>query len=106
MNDPSPGRCDATRQVPTGSSPEHPEEGQRPQIPPAAANLRPVSFDVAIIGCGRVGLSLALAFADQGLRTIGIDTDSERLDAVQSGPDAVRRTAGRQLTGVYRRGDS
>ncbi len=55
----------------------------RPQ--PAAANLRPVSFDVAIIGCGRVGLPLALAFADQGLRTIGIDTDGERLDAVQSG---------------------
>jgi len=44
-----------------------------------------VSFDVAIIGCGRVGLPLALAFADQGLRTIGIDTDGERLDAVQSG---------------------
>ncbi len=65
-----------------------------------------MSFDVAIIGCGRVGLPLALAFADQGLRTIGIDTDSERLDAVQSGPDAVRRAVGRQLTGVYRRGDS
>ncbi len=44
-----------------------------------------MSFDVAIIGCGRVGLPLALAFADQGLRTIGIDTDGERLDAVQSG---------------------
>ncbi len=32
-----------------------------------------------------MGLPLALAFADRGLRTIGIDTDGERLSAVQSG---------------------
>jgi UDP-N-acetyl-D-mannosaminuronic acid dehydrogenase len=44
-----------------------------------------MSSDVAIIGCGRVGLPLALAFADSGLRTIGIDTDAERLAAVRSG---------------------
>jgi UDP-N-acetyl-D-mannosaminuronic acid dehydrogenase len=43
-----------------------------------------MSYDVAIIGCGRVGLPLALAFADRGLRTIGIDTDAERLAAVRS----------------------
>jgi UDP-N-acetyl-D-mannosaminuronic acid dehydrogenase len=43
-----------------------------------------MSHDVAIIGCGRVGLPLALAFADRGLRTIGIDNDRERLDAVRS----------------------
>lgn len=40
-------------------------------------------YDVAIIGCGRVGLPLALAFADSGLRTIGIDNDVARLDAVR-----------------------
>ena len=40
-------------------------------------------YDVAIIGCGRVGLPLALAFADAGLRTIGIDNDQGRLDAVR-----------------------
>ena len=43
------------------------------------------SYDVAIIGCGRVGLPLALAFADAGLRTIGIDNDLARLDAVRDG---------------------
>jgi UDP-N-acetyl-D-mannosaminuronic acid dehydrogenase len=43
-----------------------------------------MSHDVAIIGCGRVGLPLALAFADRGLRTIGIDKDAERLGAVRS----------------------
>jgi UDP-N-acetyl-D-mannosaminuronic acid dehydrogenase len=44
-----------------------------------------MEHDVAIIGCGRVGLPLALAFADRGLRTIGIEIDPERLEAVRSG---------------------
>ncbi len=41
--------------------------------------------DVAVIGCGRVGLPLALAFADHGLRTLGIDNDPARLAAVRAG---------------------
>src|SRR5215218_5831044 len=49
------------------------------------ASLRwPMEHDVAIIGCGRVGLPLALAFADRGLRTIGIEIDPARLKAVRS----------------------
>ena len=44
-----------------------------------------MSLDVAIIGCGRVGLPLALAFADLGLNTLGVDTDPERLSAVAEG---------------------
>ena len=40
---------------------------------------------MAIIGCGRVGLPLALAFADHGLDTIGIDVDADRLSALQDG---------------------
>src|SRR3954452_6057794 len=43
-----------------------------------------MEHDVAIIGCGRVGLPLALAFADRGLRTIGIEIDPERLAAGRS----------------------
>jgi len=34
-----------------------------------------MEHDVAIIGCGRVGLPLALAFADRGLRVIGVDLE-------------------------------
>jgi UDP-N-acetyl-D-mannosaminuronic acid dehydrogenase len=41
-------------------------------------------YDVAVIGLGRVGLPLALAFADAGLRVLGIDNDPERLEAVRS----------------------
>ena len=37
------------------------------------------SRDVAVIGCGRVGLPLARAFADRGLRVVGVDKDPARL---------------------------
>src|SRR3954447_18809206 len=43
-----------------------------------------MEHDVAIIGCGRVGLPLALAFADRGLRTIGIEIDPGRVAAVRA----------------------
>jgi UDP-N-acetyl-D-mannosaminuronic acid dehydrogenase len=41
-------------------------------------------YDVAVIGLGRVGLPLALAFADAGLRVLGIDNDPDRLEAVRA----------------------
>ncbi len=40
-------------------------------------------YDVAIIGCGRVGLPLALSFAEAGLKVLGVDADEERLAAVR-----------------------
>ncbi len=43
------------------------------------------THDVAVIGCGRVGLPLALAFADRGLRTIGVDNNAALLGAVREG---------------------
>ena len=39
--------------------------------------------DVAVIGLGRIGLPLAISFADRGLRVLGIDKDPERLQAVR-----------------------
>ncbi len=41
--------------------------------------------DVSVIGLGRVGLPLALSFADRGLRVLGIDNDPVRLDALREG---------------------
>ena len=38
--------------------------------------------DVSIIGLGRVGLPLALCFADRGVSVLGVDVDPERLAAV------------------------
>src|SRR4051794_1413752 len=44
-----------------------------------------MDYDVAVIGLGRVGLPLALCFADRGLRVLGIDKDPERTSAVGDG---------------------
>jgi UDP-N-acetyl-D-mannosaminuronic acid dehydrogenase len=44
-----------------------------------------MEHDVAIVGLGRVGLPLALTFADAGLRVLGIDSDPVRLGAVREG---------------------
>jgi UDP-N-acetyl-D-mannosaminuronic acid dehydrogenase len=41
--------------------------------------------DVAVIGLGRVGLPLALAFADAGLSVIGVDNDPTRIEALRAG---------------------
>jgi UDP-N-acetyl-D-mannosaminuronic acid dehydrogenase len=41
--------------------------------------------DVSIIGLGRVGLPLALCFADRGLNVIGVDRDLERLESLRAG---------------------
>jgi UDP-N-acetyl-D-mannosaminuronic acid dehydrogenase len=44
-----------------------------------------VTFDVSVIGLGRVGLPLALAFADRGLRVLGVDNDTSRTGALRDG---------------------
>jgi UDP-N-acetyl-D-mannosaminuronic acid dehydrogenase len=44
-----------------------------------------MSHDVSVIGLGRVGLPLALCFADSGLSVLGVDRDPERLGAVRAG---------------------
>jgi UDP-N-acetyl-D-mannosaminuronic acid dehydrogenase len=49
------------------------------------ANDPPSSADVSVIGLGRVGLPLALSFADRGLSVIGIDNDPARLGLLRAG---------------------
>src|SRR5918997_1754833 len=44
-----------------------------------------MSHDVAVIGLGRVGLPLAITFADQGLSVLGVEKDAARLAAVGAG---------------------
>ena len=48
-------------------------------------NASQSSADVAVVGLGRVGLPLALSFADRGLRVVGVDNDPFRLGAVREG---------------------
>ncbi len=53
--------------------------------------------DVAVVGLGRVGLPLALSFADRGLRTIGVDNDPTRLGAVREGTMPFQETGAQEL---------
>jgi UDP-N-acetyl-D-mannosaminuronic acid dehydrogenase len=53
--------------------------------------------DVSVVGLGRVGLPLALSFADRGLRTIGIDNDPARLEAVRAGTMPFQETGAQEL---------
>ena len=53
--------------------------------------------DVAVVGLGRVGLPLALAFADRGLEVVGIDNDPARLDAVRDGRMPFQETGAQAL---------
>jgi UDP-N-acetyl-D-mannosaminuronic acid dehydrogenase len=46
---------------------------------------RPFKYDVSVVGLGRVGLPLALSFADRDLDVAGIDKDPERIAAVENG---------------------
>jgi UDP-N-acetyl-D-mannosaminuronic acid dehydrogenase len=53
--------------------------------------------DVSVIGLGRVGLPLALSFADRGLKVVGIDNDSARLHAVRDGMMPFQETGAQEL---------
>jgi UDP-N-acetyl-D-mannosaminuronic acid dehydrogenase len=44
-----------------------------------------MQYDISVIGLGRVGLPLALCFADRGLQVLGVDKDPELLAAVRGG---------------------
>jgi UDP-N-acetyl-D-mannosaminuronic acid dehydrogenase len=53
--------------------------------------------DVAVVGLGRVGLPLALSFADRGLRVLGIDNDPLRLNALRAGAMPFEETGAQEL---------
>ena len=45
---------------------------------------------IGIIGCGYVGLPLALRFADVGQRVTGFDTDQEKIDKLNAGKSYIQ----------------
>jgi UDP-N-acetyl-D-mannosaminuronic acid dehydrogenase len=55
------------------------------------------SADVAVLGLGRVGLPLALSFADRGLGVLGIDNDPARLESVGEGRMPFAETGAQEL---------
>ncbi|HTA98494.1 MAG TPA: nucleotide sugar dehydrogenase [Solirubrobacteraceae bacterium] len=53
--------------------------------------------DVSVIGLGRVGLPLALSFADRGLSVIGIDNDPVRLGSLREGTMPFEESGAQEL---------
>jgi UDP-N-acetyl-D-mannosaminuronic acid dehydrogenase len=60
-------------------------------------NASHTTADVAVVGLGRVGLPLALSFADRGLNVLGVDNDPARLQAVREGRMPFAETGTQQL---------
>jgi UDP-N-acetyl-D-mannosaminuronic acid dehydrogenase len=52
---------------------------------------------VAVIGLGRVGLPLALSFADRGLRVLGVDHDRSLLESLRGGRMPWREAGTQEL---------
>jgi UDP-N-acetyl-D-mannosaminuronic acid dehydrogenase len=63
----------------------------------ASMNASQSTADVAVVGLGRVGLPLALSFAERGLQVIGIDNDAARLGAVAEGRMPFAETGAQAL---------
>jgi UDP-N-acetyl-D-mannosaminuronic acid dehydrogenase len=56
-----------------------------------------VTQSAAIVGLGRIGLPLALSFADRGVDVIGVDKDRVRLDTVAEGRMPFEETGTQEL---------
>src|SRR5436305_1027148 len=52
---------------------------------------------LAVIGLGRVGLPLALSFADRGIRVLGIDHDAAVLKSITAGRMPFSETGTQEL---------
>ena len=54
-------------------------------------------MNVAVVGLGRVGLPLALSFADRGLEVIGVEREQAVLEQVAAGRMPYRETGTQEL---------
>ncbi len=52
---------------------------------------------VAVVGLGRVGLPLALSFADRGLHVIGVERERQIIDAVAGGQMPFEETGTQEV---------
>jgi UDP-N-acetyl-D-mannosaminuronic acid dehydrogenase len=56
-----------------------------------------MSRSVAVVGLGRIGLPLALSFADRGIAVVGVDRDAGLLDEIGAGRMPFRETGTQEL---------
>ena len=68
---------------------------------PEAAS-KPAAADVAIVGMGYVGLPLALQFAGSGVRVVGLDIDSVKVEAINQGRSYIRHIGSEAIARLTR----
>ena len=61
-------------------------------------------IQVGIIGCGYVGLPLALRFAEQGHRVKGFDTDPEKVSKLNAGESYIQHISAEKIAEFVRSG--
>jgi UDP-N-acetyl-D-mannosaminuronic acid dehydrogenase len=71
----------------------------------ASMSVSQSNADVAVVGLGRVGLPLALSFADRGLLVIGVDNDPARVGAIGEGRMPFAETGAQALLDRVHAGD-
>ena len=59
---------------------------------------------VAVIGLGYVGLPLAAGFARAGFRTLGVEIDAGKVEAINAGRSTVRDVASEEVTALVTAG--
>ena len=69
-----------------------------------AASIRDHTARIAIIGQGYVGLPLAVEFARRGYRVVGVDTDLDRVGALQTGQSCTPDLQSDDLLALIREG--
>ncbi len=68
------------------------------------SKIKNKSATIGVIGLGYVGLPLAVAYASKGFKTLGIDTDQEKVDAVNRGRNYISDVDSRRLAQVTKKG--
>ncbi|MFI5053308.1 MAG: nucleotide sugar dehydrogenase [Acidimicrobiia bacterium] len=74
--------------------------GQHPPTGDLVARIEAQTAVVAIVGLGYVGLPLAIQYAEAGFRTIGLDVDSARIDALIAGSSHIDDVSDAALAAV------
>ena len=59
---------------------------------------------VGIVGLGYVGIPLALRFSTVGLRVLGFDIDTDRVDALNAGRSPIKHISGESIGGMVAQG--
>lgn len=58
----------------------------------------------AVIGCGYVGLPLAVEFGKVGLKVVGIDLSTEKVDAINRGESYIPDVSGHEVSALVKKG--